>query len=1712
MAQLSRSQRMAQRAQRRKDGGLAFGSEGSQGADAMGVVDNAMNLFATGAPIIDSISTGKNERMSDKGALTHKVDTAGNIMSMGAAGAQAGMMFGPIGGAIGAGVGALAGGVMSILDSNNQPTFEDMVAKRESFNMGQMTRAIGGNDTFAVQAQAAEHGISDVEGTKQIEVEKDEIVLRKNGKAFKRVADFKGGKSHMEGGEDYTAQDGDIIFPGKMRNVVNAALRTRNWRRLESMRQQLPADTQAAQKQDGVKEIDPGKDGEKKGNITEFTKDSRKEWEKKYGSDTAYFMTYLDKTDIGSGKKLRDIVTEVAEKTGVDANFLLNTALSEGLEHYKFQEDYDKDYERYLKDDAYEKQGLSKEEYFKTYGHKSPVVSGVNNLGLDTIGTMKDTLVDRGYLDKEFFDKNMTPTEYTNEKGEAFMSGDFKDLTSGLTANAAFIKKTQDDMNAWTSEQGYDLTPKQRMFFDSVAYNAGEGNARKMIESYSKDGILENEDFLQKQPTESWSGPYKHASRRTGAMLGFHGENLLRSNYIKEKPAMEGIKPLKAVPMKTNNLIEKIALTPEEKPMYANGTRGIVTDPKPVEPESYLKRIKKFKIKGMEKGKRSKTDTIVIHRTAGGGKFNEKDTRLTKDNLGAQFWIEKDGTINQIGDIEQKMWHAGDFNDRSIGIEIVGKHLGKDSKDPSWEPLTPQQEAALKELTGFLVKKYDIPSENIVPHTSIANKTAGEGVMAAKIAQDYIASPEFKKEAVPEELDTGEPDLSDDPQLRARQEEMMAANEKKLGYTPYEQYALKEKDAGREPESESWYNQNIVEPAEEKKRGYWTIDSPTGRKNYESDDVVRTGINLDPKALSNDEKKRIIEQAKKDGFPVDGVIPAGTRLDTEIDDDNYVWRDIDKAIEKLPSRWWNSVENNLKDDYHGITDPKLKKEALAFENFLEGAEANGTLLGRKLTQAFNAVDQFIATGIAGVNWNDDAQVSTNIANLLRGESPETVETLINQAKEAGVLSDKGINYAWHVASDPEVFKTQEQEAVEDVNVALAVKDAPRALMRAGRGMKTLFKGVKNLPRYIKDGGLTPAGIRYLRNSDKFKMAAKAAKNAKDSEPAKELGKTLKEVYGSSYKFTGDESIEELAKLANSVDADIPQMGDFDWSGVKAFFNGAYNTIKKLPKSTNKMLYGKSYREVNAMEKELAMIAGTDVNSLRKMPADKLAKTIVDKRTQTFKSLEDAIKQKEDAWKSFRDAKERAKEAKQSLAEMRAEGRTGKDFDDAVRTLDDINAEVDGAKEQIKALQETTKTNWDQISKIEKWQDSEAVNTKWRQLVKGEEAVSRHLDNIDDLDTEMQMIKEEQKSWQALKGEAKGDVLDAIKERSLEDVVSEVDRARSQARSVTGQVTQFERMMKRAPQLAKEIQKHDDIVKEVNASGRFTAEMFNILRKRGANIDKDLEAQAEAEFSTEDIVDAGKTPPTEVREPVEASTAKELGTTDMIKTPEQELAEAEKSAIADIDPRFATEPTAAKKGSTFSKISGALDSLASYAPAIYNIARGLEEPDKVARRFVRPQTLKYTDLSDPQRQEVERMFTARQSNARNLSGGMMSNFRANVEQAWADKLAQKAKINAYEVGRSDQIAQANINIKNQAEQINQRTNQQADIMDLRSEAATNSFLAQGIQDVANIGQRNKLDASAKQNQSLMLNLINSGRPFTYDTETGKIITRETEENK
>lgn len=178
-------------------------------------------------------------------------DAAG-VLTGGATGFAAG---GPAGAAVGAGLNLFS----SLANISQEKTqFNKDLQQFKLDDIASQNRGIFNANEIPQQLnQPAAHG-KYATGTGSVEVERDELVFQKTATGkYLLKQDFYGGKTHNQGGENYQATEGDIIFPGKDRKKVIKAYKAQDYPKLEAMRTSLPKDTKIAQ--DGLDHTDPKK-------------------------------------------------------------------------------------------------------------------------------------------------------------------------------------------------------------------------------------------------------------------------------------------------------------------------------------------------------------------------------------------------------------------------------------------------------------------------------------------------------------------------------------------------------------------------------------------------------------------------------------------------------------------------------------------------------------------------------------------------------------------------------------------------------------------------------------------------------------------------------------------------------------------------------------------------------------------------------------------------------------------------------------------------------------------------------------------------------------------------------------------------------------------------------------------------------------------------------------------------------------------------------------------------------------------------------------------------------------------------------------------------------------------------------------------------------------------------------------------------------------
>jgi hypothetical protein len=161
----------------------------------------------------------------------------------------------------------------------------------------------------------------------------------------------------------------------------------------------------------------------------------------------------------------------------------------------------------------------------KFTSRKSQDLSGFEYFGLDTAYERVLSLIEKGYLPKNF-DKKLLPREKINEKRESILSADFTNLEDVVDMKNAIMNYNYDYVKQAAVNKKINLSPKALDYFAIVAYNAGEGNANKMLDKFNKDGLLENDKFLEISP-DSYQQIHRNVIRRIKAAEMLKGEGII---------------------------------------------------------------------------------------------------------------------------------------------------------------------------------------------------------------------------------------------------------------------------------------------------------------------------------------------------------------------------------------------------------------------------------------------------------------------------------------------------------------------------------------------------------------------------------------------------------------------------------------------------------------------------------------------------------------------------------------------------------------------------------------------------------------------------------------------------------------------------------------------------------------------------------------------------------------------------------------------------------------------------------------------------------------------------------------------------------------------------------------------------------------------------------------------------------------------------------
>lgn len=181
-------------------------------------------------------------------------------------------------------------------------------------------------------------------------------------------------------------------------------------------------------------------------------------------------------------KSAKDIVNGVAKAQGVNPALLFSSAFQEGMNK------------------AIAKPDTVSQDYINSKLENDYPVDGYYNYGLDTFGDKYAQL--KKYL-PDGFDKQFKTFTATNEKGQKVNTAAFKTNADALTAKAAMLKDTAQQVQDYAAQKKINIDPKYLDYFTLAGYNSGMDDTKKIIDEYGaakdKDAFINQGQTKYKQ-------------------------------------------------------------------------------------------------------------------------------------------------------------------------------------------------------------------------------------------------------------------------------------------------------------------------------------------------------------------------------------------------------------------------------------------------------------------------------------------------------------------------------------------------------------------------------------------------------------------------------------------------------------------------------------------------------------------------------------------------------------------------------------------------------------------------------------------------------------------------------------------------------------------------------------------------------------------------------------------------------------------------------------------------------------------------------------------------------------------------------------------------------------------------------------------------------------------------------------------------------------
>lgn len=259
--------------------------------------------------------------------------------------------------------------------------------------------------------------------------------------------------------------------------------------------------------------------------VSSLVGDGDKKPKKPYDFGAELKGAFGNKLKYDNNLPIKDVVLSAAKIGGVDPSFLLSSGWIEGMNKAVLKPDDKSEAYGNAANGILEFQGVRPRTNQAKLDTKNFPVDGFYNYGLDTFGNRYDAI--KKYLPAGFENRFQLYDAYNDAKVKDSKTGKmvdnpqkiktaaFRTNQDALIAKSAMLRNEMDTVDAYAKKKGIVLDDKAKKYFTLASYNSGGGNAKIMMDEYSK--AKDKNAFIDKGLT-SRKGVHANVSPRMSTM------------------------------------------------------------------------------------------------------------------------------------------------------------------------------------------------------------------------------------------------------------------------------------------------------------------------------------------------------------------------------------------------------------------------------------------------------------------------------------------------------------------------------------------------------------------------------------------------------------------------------------------------------------------------------------------------------------------------------------------------------------------------------------------------------------------------------------------------------------------------------------------------------------------------------------------------------------------------------------------------------------------------------------------------------------------------------------------------------------------------------------------------------------------------------------------------------------------------------------------